>query len=167
MAVDMEACMKAGTPAAHHKKLEPFVGTWKANVKHWMEPGTDPTESTGIMVNSWALGQRFLRQDYKSDPGGPPFEGAGYWGYNNVTGCYEGFWIDSMSTGFSTEIGSCDDAATCWTMTGELEFPVAGSVMQRRSVITIKDPDRHVMEMFMTSPGAPEFKVMEIEYTRA
>ena len=167
MAVDMEACMKAGTPGEAHQKLEQFTGTWKASVKHWMAPGTDPQQSTGSMTNTWMLGNRFLCQDYKSDVSGPPFEGHGLMGYNNVTGHYEGFWVDSMSTGMSTDVGDCDEAGKVWTMTGEMEFPTAGSKFSKKSVITVNAPDSHTMEMFMSGPDGGEFfKTMEIVYTR-
>ena len=116
------------------------------------------------MTNSWVLGNRFLHQAYKSDPGAHPFEGIGYFGYNNVTGKYEGFWIDSMSTGMMTEVGDC--AGTTWTMTGEGEFPVPGSRFQKRSVITVNGPDRHTLEMYFKGPDGNEFKNMEIVYTR-
>ena len=160
---EMEACMKAGMPGEHHRKLELFVGTWKAKVKHWMQPGADPDESTGVSTNTWVLGNRFLKQDYKDDSG--RFEGTGYWGYNNITGRYEGFWIDTMSTGMSHETGSVDGAGTVWKMSGEVEFPAPGRKMTKRSVITVHGPDRHVIEMHFGSADG-EFKALEIEYTR-
>lgn len=162
--VDMEACMKAGTPGEAHKKLDQFAGTWKAAVRHWMEPGSQPMESTGTMKNTWVLGNRFLRQDYKSDSVDMPFEGTGYFGYNNITGNYEGFWIDTMTTGMMTETGSLKGRT--WTMSGEAEFPTAGSKFEKRSVITVDGPDRHKCEMYFKGPDGNEFKTMEIEYKR-
>ncbi|MHC4992777.1 MAG: DUF1579 domain-containing protein [Planctomycetota bacterium] len=161
---DMEACVQAAAPGDAHRRLDAFAGTWKAKVKHWMEPGADPNESTGVMTNRWELGHRFLRQDYRDDSG--MYEGSGYWGYNNITGRYEGMWVDTMSTNLQTETGNCDEAGKVWEMTGESEFPAAGQKMTRRSVITLHGPDRHAMEMYFSGPDGAEFKVMEIEYTR-
>jgi hypothetical protein len=160
----MEACMKAATPGAHHQKLEAFAGTWKAKVRHWMQPGADPHESTGTMTNTWVLGNRFLKQDYQDDAG--QFEGTGYWGYNNITGRYEGFWIDGMTTGMSHEVGTVDGTGKVWEMSGETEFPTAGQKMSKRSVITLESADRHVMEMYYGGPDGGEFKALVIEYTR-
>ena len=162
--LEMETCIRAGTPGDAHRKLEPFAGTWKANVRHWTEPGADPIVSTGVMSSAWVLGHRFLRQDYRGDDG--TFEGNGYWGFNNVTGRYEGFWVDSMSTGMMTDAGDCDGAGKVWEMVGESEFPAAGHRMTKRSVITVHGPDRHTMEMYFRGPDGAEFKAMEIEYTR-
>ncbi|MHC4219708.1 MAG: DUF1579 family protein [Planctomycetota bacterium] len=49
---DMDACVATATPGEAHKLLEPFAGTWKAEVKSWMEPGSEPQVSTGTMVNT-------------------------------------------------------------------------------------------------------------------
>jgi hypothetical protein len=162
--MDMEACAKAGTPGDAHRKLEPFAGTWKATVRHWMEPGAEPNVSTGVMNNTWVLGHRFLQQEYRDDSG--MFEGSGYWGFNNITGRYEGLWIDTMSTGLMTDAGDCDEAGKIWEMVGEADFPAAGHKMTKRSVITLHGPDRHTMEMYFIGPDGAEFKAMEIEYTR-
>lgn len=167
MTTDMEACIKAGTPGEAHQKLDYFAGTWQATVKHWMEPGSEPHESSGTMTNTWVLGNRFLRQDYSGEGmGGGTFEGTGYFGFNNVTGKYEGLWIDSMSTGMMTEAGDCDESGTVWTMTGQAEFPTPGTIMTKRSVITVHDKNRHTLEMYFAGPDGNEFKAMEIEYTR-
>ncbi len=163
---DMEACMKAATPGEPHQKLDQFAGTWKAITKHWMQPGAEPIVGGGTMTNTWVLGNRYLRQDYRDANAEKPFEGTGYWGYNNITGRYEGLWIDTMGTGMMSDVGDCDGAGKVWTMQGEAEFPAAGQKMTKRSVITVHDHDHHTMEMFFTGPDGNEFKSMEIEYTR-
>ncbi len=164
---EMDAMTKAGTPGDAHTRLEQFAGTWKAKVKLWMDPGSPPSVSSGTMKSTWVLGKRFLRQDYTGEGmGAGPFEGSGYFGYNNVTGRYEGFWIDIMSTGMSTEIGDCDKAGKVWTMVGKSEYPVRGNVMTKRSVITVLDQNRHTLQMFFAGPDGKESKAMEIEYTR-
>ncbi len=60
-----------------HKRLAPFAGSFKAEVKMWMGPG-DPMVSTGRMVNTLDLGGRFLHQVYTGDPNdGPNGEPSG------------------------------------------------------------------------------------------
>ena len=152
-----------------HKKLEPFVGRFKATVKLWMGPG-EPKVSTGVMTNSWALGGRFLKQDYQGDQQGqamPPFEGHGYWGFNTGTGKYEGFWIDNASTMMQTEVGTLDASGKTWTMIGELHNPQTKQPMKKRSVIKLLDKNHHDLEMYFSGPDGKEGKVMEITYVRA
>jgi hypothetical protein len=157
----------ATTP--EHEKLTPFEGTFRAEVTMWMGPG-DPVTMTGRMVNVLDLGGRFLRQTYRGDPleEGPfaSFEGRGYWGYNNVIGKYEGFWIDTASTMMQTEAGTVDESGKVWTMLGEMPNPQTGGKMTKRSVITLVDADHHTMETYFDT-GEGEFKAMEIRYERA
>jgi hypothetical protein len=159
-----KACIEAGTPGEGHKRLEPFIGTFAAAVRHWPTPGAEPFEATGTMVNEWVLGGRYLRQTYESDLGGTEFRGIGFWGYNNAAGRYEGVWMDSMSTAIMGESGQCDGRV--WTMTGEGDDPSTGKKVAKRSVIRLQDRDRHSMEMYYTGPDGTEAKAMEIQYTR-
>lgn len=156
-------------PGAQHKKLDPFVGTFRAEVKLWMGPG-DPMVMTGTMTNTWILGGRYLQQDYKGDPHDgpfPAFEGRGYWGYNDAANRYEGFWIDNASNIMMTERGTLGSDDRTWTMSGEYTSPMDGSTVQKRSVIRLKDKDHHSMESFAVGPDAKESKSMEITYVRA
>ena len=165
---DSSEQMSATTP--EHEKLKPFEGKFKAEVRIWMGPG-EPTVMTGKMVNEFDLGGRFLRQTYKGDPSEgpfPEFEGRGYWGYNNVTKRYEGFWIDNASTMMQNEAGEVDESGKVWTMVGEVANPQTGGLMTKRSVITLRDEDHHTMEMYFdTGEGEGELKSMEISYERA
>jgi len=163
------ACAGIAETGPEHKRLDPFVGTFKATVKMWMGPG-DPHVSTGVMANKWDLGGRFLQQTYKGDPGAgpfPDFEGRGYWGYNTIDKRYEGFWIDSASTFMQPETGHVDASGKVWTMKGQMTDPMSGGVMKKRSVITLKDKDHHSMELYFTKPDGNEMRVMEIQYARA
>ena len=157
------------THSEHHARLQPFVGTFTANVKMWMDPTQEPYESTGKMVNSWHLNRLFLHQDYQGDAEDRPFpnfQGKGYWGFNDATGCYEGFWIDTATPQFQVESGHVDESGKVWEMTSEVVCPGSGESMKKRTVITLIDQDHHKMEMFFkTSQG--EMKSMEINYTRA
>ena len=56
-----ENCAQMGALEDAHKRFEPFVGTFKAEVKMWMGPG-EPHVSTGVMINTLDLGGRFLKQ---------------------------------------------------------------------------------------------------------
>lgn len=160
--------MMHDTAGPQHDRLKPFAGTFKSVVRIWMGPG-EPVVSTGTMTNTFDLGGRYLRQDYKGDPSEgpfPEFEGRGFWGYNNVTQEYEGFWIDNGSTIMQIEQGDVDPSGKVWIMTGEMPNPQTGGTMRRRSVITLRDEDHHKVEMFFERDGQ-ENKAMEIEYSRA
>ncbi len=154
-------------PTEEHARLEPFVGTFAAEVRLWMGPG-DPMIMTGTMVNEWDLGQRFLRQTYEGDEVEgpfPAFAGRGYWGYNKIDGRWEGFWIDTASTVQQIEHGTLDASGRVWTMLGDMTDPGSGQPLRKRSVITLIDADRHRLEMFFETPEG-ESKGMQIDYAR-
>ena len=165
----MDAMQEAAAPGPEHERLKPFLGTFKAEVKMWMGPD-DPMVSTGTMINTLDLGDRFVKQYYQGDPGAEPtpfpdFEGRGFWGYNKNTAQYEGFWIDTASTIMQIETGTVDESGKVWTMTGEVCGP-DGHATTKRSVITLIDENHHSMETYF-SQGDEEFKGIEIQYTRA
>ena len=165
----MAAMQEMAAPGPDHDRLKPFLGTFKATVSIWMGPG-DPMVSTGSMINSLALGGRFVKQDYKGDPSADPtpfpeFEGQGFWGFNKNTQKYEGVWIDTASTVMQHESGTVDATGKVWTMTGDIVGP-DGEISVKRSVITLVDDDHHSMEMYFSKDGQ-EFKGMEIRYIRA
>ncbi len=157
-------------PGPHHEALQPFAGVFLAEVRMWMGPG-DPAITTGRMTNTWVLNGLFLQQDYKGDDVAgpfPSFEGKGFWGFNTATGRYEGFWIDIASTMMGREVGELDDTGRIWTMLSAFPSPYGdGGEMKKRSVITLIDDDRHLLEAYIQPPGADGIKHMEIHYTRA
>jgi hypothetical protein len=165
-APDMEQCMFNAKPSDGHKALEVFKGTWDAHVKFWMDPSAPPDESDGVMTNTWVLGGRYLEQSYKGMTFGSQFEGRGYFGFNNGSRKYEGFWIDTASTCMSHEVGAYDAASKTWTMIGSFANPADGSEGTKRTTFKIKSPDEHIMESFFPGPGGKEIKMMEIVYKR-
>ena len=46
---------------AHHSRMKPLAGEFRATVKMWRGPG-EPDVATGVMVNSWDLGAKFLKE---------------------------------------------------------------------------------------------------------
>lgn len=156
------------TPGPEHELLKPFEGTFSSVVKIWMGPG-DPVESTGTITNTFQLNGLYLHQNYFGDnPDGPfpNFAGKGYWGYNQHTKKYEGFWIDVASTMMQMESGECDSDGKVWEMASGFTHPATGQPVKKRTVITLIDQDHHSMESYFSSEGQPEFKNMEINYTR-
>lgn len=155
-------------PGTEHEHLKPFEGTFKSDVKMWMDPTQDPVCSTGTIVNSWHLNGLFLNQDYTGDAADgpfPEFQGKGYFGYNSTTEEYEGFWIDIASTTMQMERGNIDASGKIWEMKSDVVCPQTKQPMKKRTVITVDDNDHHKMECYFETPDG-EMKAMEINYTR-
>lgn len=156
------------TPGPQHHMMQPFVGQFKAEVRIWMGQ-TEPMVSTGVMTNTFQVNGLYLHQDYLGDPNDgpcPSFEGKGYWGYNQVSGKFEGFWIDNASTMMQTETGDVDSSGKIWTMISRVTNPETGQPLTKRSVIRLIDNDHHSMETYMDTDDGQSFRNMEITYER-
>lgn len=169
MTTDASAAPGLPRPGPQHERLRPFVGTFRARVSIFVGP--DQTqESTGTMVSRFVLDGLYLHQDYQGDPVGegfPRFAGQGYWGYDQASGKYEGFWIDNGSTTMQRESGDVDATGRVWTMHSELRHPGTGQLLVKRSVISLLDEDHHEMESYFTAPDGQEIRTMRIKYRRA
>lgn len=162
----MAAMMEAGTPKAPHRLLDPFVGTWNAVVKMYMDPSMPPEESIGRMATSWILNGRYLEQRYEGDFGGQPFSGLSIWGYDNAAGKYVGTWIDSMSTTIAWNEGTVSADGKTFTLSMTATDPMTGLASKGEEVLTIDSPNQNTMTMYELRDGA-RIKNMEIVYKRA
>lgn len=161
----MDECMKHAAPSDGHKPLDAFVGTWDAHVTFWM-PDAPPCESDGVMVNAWILGGRYLEQRYRGEIFGAQFEGRGYFGFNNATKKYEGFWIDTACTNMSNEVGDYDPPTRTFTMDAPFINPADGSSGSKRTLIKVISADEHTMDTFAPGPDGKLSKMMAIHYKR-
>lgn len=161
----MEAMMKAGTPGEHHKKLEPFAGSWNTKATFWTVPGGDPMTMDGSSENKVIFGGRYVEQRFSGSFMGMPFEGLGYTGYDNIKGQYFGTWMDNMSTCVMMSTGKMLDGKT-YEFKGTMPDPMTGKDTRVDEKITVVDADHHVMEMWGPGPDGKMFKTMEIQYTR-
>jgi hypothetical protein len=162
----MAAMMRAGTPGAQHRALDPFVGTWNAHLTMWMDPAAPAEESTGKMVNAWILDGRYLEQRYEGEVGGQKFSGRGLWGYDVAANQYVGSWIDSMSTAHSTSVGPASKDGKRFEMVGVNTNPLDGKPSYGDQVITVDSPNQHTLTMYERRDGK-QVKMMQIVYTRA
>jgi hypothetical protein len=161
-----EAYEKAAEPGPQHKLLEPTVGKWSFTGKMWMEPGKDPTETTGTAVRKWILGGRFVHEEVEAKGFGKPFQGLGITGYDNSQQKYTSVWVDSMTTAVGTATGTADKAGKVLTYTRETYDPVLKKKVKGRDVMHILGDDKHVLEMYSEGPDGKEFKAMELTFTR-
>jgi hypothetical protein len=162
---EMEVWMKLAQPGNHHEHLAPFVGSWKGEVKMWMDPGGQPMVNEGFAEVGWIMGGRYLEWKQTGDFGGMPFEGRAIEGYNNGEKRYESMWIDNFGTLILYYTGSCSDDGRSRQMTTRFADPVGGGTIEYRSEYQWIDDDHFTFIAFMDR-GDGEFKSMEISYER-
>jgi hypothetical protein len=169
---EMEAMMakakEAGTPGAGHEVLKTLAGDWTVTSRAWMPGDKKPQQSAGTSTLAWVLDGRFLRQDFKGNWGGQPFEGLGFLGYDNVKKEYVSTWMDSMSTGIAQAAGQYDAATKTIKDQGSFSCPLTGEKNTPfRAEWKIVDANNMVYNMFAKGPDGKEFQSMELKYKRA
>jgi hypothetical protein len=162
----MEAMQKASTPGENHKLLASMVGDWAIVNRMWMNPASQPTESTGTASYTMIMDGRFLVGHYQGLMMGMPFDGRGVTGYDNVTKQFQSVWLDNFGTMMLFMTGTYDPGAKAFTYLSEMADPVAPATRVKvREVIRLESPDTRTMEWYETR-GGRETKTMEIVYTR-
>lgn len=154
-------------PAEHHRKLGQFVGHWDTVVRVWLEgPDNPPIQSTGSATIRWALGERFIQEEYTGSFLGSNYEGIGFTGYDNFKNMYVSVWLDSQGTAIHTSRGTVDESGKVFYYYGEMDEPLL-DVQDRmvKDVSRVVHRDKFIYEMYDLLAG-PEQKVMEIVYTR-
>lgn len=159
----MQMMQQIAAPGPEHEMLKQFAGKWNGTIETF---GEGAQKSTGVMTNSWVLGGRFLRQEWKGEFFGQPFEGLGYWGFDRVKKQWFGAWMDTWGTGMMVSTGTYDAAKKTWTLVGSTPNPVTGQDEKMKETIVVNSPDMHTMEMFGEQDGKEEL-MMRIVYTRA
>ena len=161
----MEVYMKMGTPGVPHKVLANLVGSWTTKTRAWMEPDKPPMEDTGTCEQKMLLDGRYLQQEYTGKMMGSLFKGINVIGYDNHTKKYVSTWVDSMSTGIYFFEGTASADGKIITQMSSYDDPVRGPTVWR-SITRIVNIDTLEYEMYLTSSGGKEEKIMEMTVTR-
>ena len=161
-AAEQEAWMAFLTPGQPHTDMAQWAGTFDVKSKHWMDPNAEPTEAEGKMVNTLAMGGRYLVSSHTSSFMGMPFEGMNVQGYDNAKKMYVSVWIDNMGTGFMYTEGNYNDQGEL-VMTGTMSSPMGD--LKVREVMTTEGTDKQTLVMYFEMMGQ-EMKAMEVVMTR-
>ena len=162
----MKKVEAAGKPGAQHKLLEPLIGEWTAEVKMWMAPEAPPTVTKGTVKSNWVMNGRFVREEFKGEMMGKPFNGMSLTGYDNQKQKYSSVWVDDVSTAIFVSDGTATEGGKVITFNGKMDCPVTEQKdMPFKHVVRIISADKHVFEAYDPSKG--DSKTMEITYVRS
>jgi hypothetical protein len=163
-----KALQEAMTPGEGQKRLEPMIGTFDVTLLVWLNPNKPPLEYKGGAVNSWALGGRYVQTMLVTAmDDGQPFEGIGYYGFDNTSKMYEAAWMDNGSTAISLYRGVMDKSGRSAVLSSR-EATVAGAKpMQVEMRVSIAESGDHVTQLWGAPQGGKAFKLMELRSVRA
>jgi Protein of unknown function (DUF1579) len=151
-----------------HKFLESLAGKYDAKVKLYFPDPSKPTESTGTMTRKMILDGNILRESFKGEFAGKPFEGVGMVGFDLTKKEFTSTWADSMSTSITIMRCTWDADKKTFTSVGEEIEPKSKKMMKMRDVLKIVSADEQTFEMHRLPEGeTKELKILEITYKRA
>ena len=177
---DMRAAMKEwmqlAKPGEHHKRLKPFLGSWKiTNKTFWAGPSGPASETGGTAETKWILDGRFIQETVNTSMMMPteqgtleevPYEGISTIGYDNYQNMYVGTWMDSMGTALVVSRGMLNPTTKTFTFYAQMDEPMMKVYGRMIKIVwRFDDADKHVMEMYDLHAG-DDYKVMEITYER-
>ncbi len=165
---DMQACMVAGTPGKMQELLTKDAGKWEGENTMWMAPGAEPVKTKSVTTITPIMDGRFVKLEMAGEmPGMGPFNGLGYYGFDNVTQKFVGTWLDNTSTGIMTGTGELSSDGKTMTWTYNFSCPLAKKSVTMREIDTTLGPNKKKMEMIGPDPKTgKEFKMMSIELTK-
>lgn len=152
------------TPGPQHEQFKRLAGSWTTSTKSWYPNPNEASTSKGKSRFTLLMGGRYLRQDFRNQFDGEPFQGMGILGYDNAKKKYVGIWIDNHGTGIMHSEGSYDKKTKTMTETGVSSSPIGD--MKFKMVTEYKEDDKFVFTMYEVKSDG-ENKMMEITYTRA
>ncbi len=162
-----QALDKTMTPGEGQKRLEPMIGTFAVTVLVWPSPGKPPLEYKGGAVNTWVLGGRYVQTMLSTVMDGEPFDGIGYYGFDNATRTYQATWMDSGSTALAWYRGAMDKVGRSAALKSVQATANNGKPIEIELRVTIAEGGDHVTQMWGAPAGGKAFKMMELRSVRA
>lgn len=162
----LQALDAAMTPGEAQKRLDPMIGTFDVTVLVWTDPAKPPLEYQGSAVNTWVLGGRYVQTMLSTVMDGEPFDGIGYYGFDNASKTYQAAWMDNGSTAISMYRGTMDKSGRTAVLKSSLTAAVGGKPVPVQMRVSIAEGGDHVTQLWGAPRGGKVFKFMELRSVR-
>ncbi len=147
-----------------HARLSTMVGVWDVDVTFWLRPGGPGIASKGVSTIQPLFGGLFIEEKIEGTLNGVPFTTLAWTGFNTVTKRYEATRIASTNTIRIAETGGYDESTKQFEL--KAEYPLAGDTWHQRTVIQSTSADTMTATSYLSFGTVPEWKGVEIRYTR-
>ena len=158
------AGMAQGAAGPEHERLAALCGTWDVEVTFWLRPGGPALTSKGTSTIRPLFDGRFIEEKIDGTLNGAPFTTLAWTGYNTSTHQYEATRIASTNTIRIAESGTFDERAKQFEL--KADYPMDGQIWHQRTVIQATSSDAMVAASYLSFGSVPEWKGVEIKYTR-
>jgi hypothetical protein len=164
VAVSAIAAATTANAGPEHDRLTAMCGTWDVEMTFWFQPGRPGVTTRGTSTIQSLLNGLFVEEKIEGALNGAPFTTLAWTGFNTSTHRYEATRIASTNTIRIAETGGYDEAAKQFEL--KAEYAVAGDVWRQRTVIQPISADTMVAASYLSFGAVPEWKGVEIKYTR-
>lgn len=156
--------LAADQTGPEHARLTAMAGTWDVELGFWFKPGAPPVTTKGTSTIRPILGGLFIEEKIEGTLNGTPFTTLAWTGFNTATRQYEATRIASTNTIRIAETGSYDEQKKQFEL--KADYPFAGDTWHQRTVIQAVSADAMVATSYLSFGAVPEWKGVEIKYTR-
>lgn len=158
---------RAATLDAEHARLATLAGRWNVTQSMWASPGKAPQVDRGNAVVTPVLNGSRLRQELHIDAPDKPFDGLGYFGYDNARREYYSTWMDINFPGMIVASGDFDAANARYTFRALVaDGAKPGAQIPLREVLQVIDTD-HFRYEYYEDHGKGEALAVRLDYVRA
>src|SRR5262245_2627288 len=147
-----------------HARLVSMCGTWDVEVTFWFQPGRPGVTTRGTSTIRSLFDGLFVEEKIEGLLNGTPFTTLSWTGFNTVTHPYEATRIASTNSMRIAESGGYDEKSRQFELTAD--YPLAGETWHQRTVIQPVSNDAMVATSYLSFGKVPEWKGLEIKYTR-
>jgi hypothetical protein len=164
VAVIAIAAATTATAAPEHARLAVMVGAWDVDMTFWTRPGGAGITTRGTSTIQLLLNGLFIEEKIEGALNGAPFTTLAWTGFNTATHQYEATRIASTNTIRIAETGTFDEKTNQFEL--KADFLLAGDTWHQRTVIQATSADRMRAASYLSFGTVPEWKAVEITYTR-
>lgn len=150
--------------APEHDRLKALCGTWDVELTFWFQPGRPGITTKGTSTIRPLFDGSFIEEKIEGTLNGTPFTTLAWTGYNTSTKQYEATRIASTNSSRIAETGRYDEATRQFEL--KADYPLGGDTWHQRTVIEILSADAMVATSYLSFGAVPEWKAVEIKYTR-
>jgi len=164
VALHAVAAATAAGPGPEHARLTAMCGTWDVEMTFWFQPGRPPVEAKATSTIRPLLDGLFIEEKIEGTLNGAPFTTFAWTGFNTDTHQYEATRIATTNTARIAETGSYDEKAGQFEL--KADYALAGDTWHQRTVIQPASADAMTATSYLSFGAVPEWKAVEIKYTR-
>lgn len=152
----------------HHYFME-WAGHWREEMKIWPMT-TGKNEPTIMLLDRTGVPRgegRFLACDFRGTMNGRMYEAYATYAFDNTKQKFIKTWYDNTGTGILVLEGELDAKTNTIDFRGTTLDPLTKQAVNIHQVLKMKDPNNHVLEIFIVTKEGKEIKTMELVSRRA